>query len=97
MFLPLKRRDGSPQPNHLFARVRGELVDRFGGLTAFTRAPAEGLWESSDDEVQRDEIVVIEVMAETIEERWWADYRQRLERDFAQEALVIRATKVRLL
>ncbi len=54
IFLPLKRSDGSDQPRALFGAVRGELVDRFGGLTAFTRSPAEGLWEAAPGEVERD-------------------------------------------
>jgi hypothetical protein len=42
IFLPLKTKEGRPQPRELFVQVRDELVGRFGGLTAFTRAPAEG-------------------------------------------------------
>ena len=91
IFLPLKRRDGSPQPDGLFARLRAELVERFGGLTAFTRAPAVGLWED-DGEVERDEIVIFEVIAEDIDRDWWRALKARLERDFAQDEILIRAT-----
>ena len=64
IFLPLKRNDGADQPRALFGEVRRELIERFGGLTAFTRAPAEGLWEDPDGSVDRDQIVIFEVMAE---------------------------------
>jgi hypothetical protein len=50
ILLPLTRRDGSPQPAERFAQVRAELVERFGGVTAFTRAPAEGLWDDGGRE-----------------------------------------------
>jgi hypothetical protein len=91
IFLPLKRNDGSPQPGSLFTQVRGELVEQFGGLTAFTRAPAEGLWEKESGEVDRDSIVIFEVVAESLDRRWWQDYRHRLEQRFEQEAVLIRA------
>ena len=97
ILLPLQRRDGSPQPRQLFAEARSELVERFGGLTAFTRAPAEGLWEDEDGEVEGDSIVVFEVMAEALERGWWADYRRRLERSFDQGAIVIRASAAEVL
>ena len=91
IFLPLTRSDGSDQPRALFGALRRELVERFGGLTAFTRAPAEGLWDS-DGGVERDAIVIFEVLAETIDRAWWAALRARLERDFGQEEVLIRAS-----
>ena len=94
IFLPLKRNDGSPQPRARFGEVRRELVERFGGLTAFTRAPAEGLWESSDGDVDRDSIVIFEVMASDLDRLWWKDFRARLERMFEQDEIVIRASAV---
>ena len=94
IFLPLKRNDGSDQPRALFGELRGELVERFGGLTAFTRAPAEGLWEDGGD-VSRDQIVIFEVMAEALDEGWWRRFREGLERRFDQEEVMIRAREVR--
>lgn len=91
IFLPLKRNDGSDQPRERFGDIRRTLVDRFGGLTAFTRAPAEGLWESAPGDVDRDAIVIFEVMAEALDRGWWAGYREELERLFEQDEIVIRA------
>ena len=91
IFLPLKRNDGSRQPRELFGKVRAELVDRFGGLTAFTRSPAEGLWEDGDD-VEQDEIVIFEVMADQLEREWWSEFRGRLELMFEQDEVVVRAS-----
>lgn len=97
LFLPLKRNDGSDQPRALFGDVRRELVERFGGLTAYARAPAEGLWQREPGEVDRDAIVIFEVMAEALDRGWWSEYRARLEQAFGQEALVIRASAVERL
>ncbi|HVM38271.1 MAG TPA: hypothetical protein VM265_07790 [Sphingomicrobium sp.] len=92
IFLPLQRNDGSPQPRETFAALRRELVDRFGGLTAFTRAPAEGLWEDEEGQVERDRIVIFELMAERLERGWWSELRARLERELQQDEVLIRAT-----
>lgn len=97
ILLPLLRNDGSRQPQALFAAVREEMVRRFGGVTAFTRSPAEGLWEQPDGERSRDEIVIFEVMADWLDRTWWTEYRAKLEADFGQEAIVIRARAVELL
>ena len=91
IFLPLARNDGTPQPRQLFAQLRRELVERFGGLTAYSRSPAEGLWESEDGRVERDAVVIFEVVAVALDRGWWAELRTRLEREFAQEEVLIRA------
>src|SRR5690606_33410763 len=45
LLLPLYDNDCEPLPKALFAEVRNELMQQFGGLTAHTRAPANGLWQ----------------------------------------------------
>ena len=97
IFLPLKRNDGSDQPRALFAKTRRDLVERFGGLTAFSRAPAEGLWEDSEGRVEGDQILIFEVLAETLDRDWWDGFRKRIEREFAQDEVLIRASAVERL
>ena len=92
IFLPLARNDGSPQPTRLFAEVQGELVERCGGMTAFTRAPAEGLWEDHGGAVEADRIVIFEVMDEAYDAGWWRRYRRTLEERFAQDEVLVRAS-----
>jgi hypothetical protein len=96
ILLPLYDNAGTPLPRELFATVREELARAFGGLTAFTRAPAEGLW-TNGGETTRDEIVVFEVMAERLDESWWRAYRDKLEQRFRQDEIVVRAQETRLL
>ena len=96
ILLPLERNDGSPQPKALFGELRTELVERFGGATFLSRAPAEGLWEE-DGKVEHDEIVTVEVVAEKLEREWWRKLRERLERDFEQDEVLIRACAVEKL
>lgn len=97
LFLPLRDNTGRPFPKALFDAVRAELADVHGGVTAFTRAPATGLWEDEAGEVQRDEVVLFEVMVEQLDHGWWRAYRTRLEGRFRQDEVLVRATSVERL
>lgn len=97
ILLPLYDNAGAPLARSLFADVRAELVERFGGVTAYTRAPARGLWKDDGAGVQRDEVVLYEVMADDLDRAWWARYRDALERRFAQEEVVVRAQAIERL
>jgi hypothetical protein len=91
LLLPLAGPDGEPFDHALFEAVGRELTDRFGGMTAYTRAPATGLWQPSAGSTSRDEVVVYEVMVDTLNSDWWAEYRRVLEGRFRQQELVVRA------
>lgn len=80
-----------------YRRIRDELTERFGGVTAFTGAPAEGLWERGGGDVERDAIVLVEVMTESIDMVWWSSYRRELERCLSQEKIVIRVLATRII
>jgi hypothetical protein len=94
ILLPLSDKDGRRFGAEAFAAVREELLEHFGGLTAFTRKPAEGLWGSEPVEAERDELVIFEVMTDWIDRSWWRSYRAALEQRFAQDEIVIRASEV---
>jgi hypothetical protein len=96
ILLPLYDNDGHPFGEELFTTIRSELTERFGGLTAFTSAPAEGLWKS-EGKTHHDEIVVFEVMAATLDAGWWQRYRKNLEERFSQNSILIRAQAATLL
>ena len=93
ILLPLYDNDGRAFGAVEFDRVRDELAEEFGGVTAFRRAPAEGLWKDEGGEVARDRVVVFEVMAAELDRAWWASYRADLERRFRQDKIVARATR----
>lgn len=97
ILLPLDDNEGRPFAANMFQSVKRELAEKFGGVTAFTQSPAEGLWEDGQEEASRDRIVVFEVMAQNIGEAWWRDYRRELERRFRQDEVVIRALPIRRL
>lgn len=96
-FLPLRDNHGEPFGAPAFAAVRRELAGRFGGVTAYVRAPAQGLWEDAEGDLCRDEVVLFEVMADALDSDWWRDYRTTLERRFHQREVLVRATPTQLL
>jgi hypothetical protein len=96
ILLPLADNNGRRFGPDAYGRVRAELAERFGGITSFTRAPAEGVWKEGGH-TNRDDIVVFEVMCRDIDHAWWERYRADLERRFDQEAIVVRALKVDML
>ncbi|MCW5719112.1 MAG: hypothetical protein KIS68_14915 [Bauldia sp.] len=76
------------------SQIRAELSERFGGLTVYSRAPAEGFWRDDASRTVRDDIVIVEVMAAIWDPVWWRSYRARLERRLGEEELVIRAVPI---
>ncbi|WP_105386537.1 hypothetical protein [Neorhizobium alkalisoli] len=76
--------------------LRLQLTDHFGGVTLRVNPPAEGLWDDGDT-VERDRIVVVEVMTDELDRPWWAKYRRLLEAKFAQNEIVVRAMTMQRL
>ena len=97
LLLPLYDNQGNGFPAEHYSAVRRELTDQFGGLTAYTRAPAQGIWSDHDGPPRRDDIIVYEVMTKDLDHEWWRAFRQRLEAQFAQDELVVRSQEVERL
>jgi hypothetical protein len=92
ILLPVTGDDGRT----VLERARNELTEAFGGVTMHLNAPAEGLWEK-DGDVDRDSIVVVEVMTDELDRQWWAAFRRELEARLDQDEIVIRAAQVERL
>jgi hypothetical protein len=91
LFLPTATNEGRPFAREDFDRVRDELLEAFGGVTLFSRNPAEGLWaEGQGDGATHDRVITVEVMTDAIDRDWWAEYRQGLQKRFSQEEILIR-------
>ncbi|MGQ0671716.1 MAG: hypothetical protein ACT4N2_02385 [Hyphomicrobium sp.] len=96
ILLPLYDNDRHPFPRHDYDQVALDLTQRFGGVTSYTRSPAEGRWLGQGHS-SAEEVVVIEVMVEALDEAWWREYRTSLETRFRQQQVVVRAQSVKLL
>jgi hypothetical protein len=97
IFLPVRDNKNKPFPKENYTRIRETLTKEFGGLTAYTRAPAEGLWKNEQNSAQRDDMVIFEVMVAQFDKRWWKKFKKQLEKTFAQDEIMIRVQKVKIL
>jgi hypothetical protein len=94
ILLPLYDNDGRRIGASLFKTTAEELTTRFGGVTAHTRAPVEGLWKRSGRRAVHDDLVIYEVVASRLQRRWWIAYRRELGRRFRQEQIFVRAMAI---
>ena len=90
LLLPLYGREGKAVSRDAFDTTRDELAARFGGVTAFVRSPAVGLWNGGD-KTDRDDLLMYEVLVQSLDHEWWRDYRKNLERRFRQESVLLLA------
>jgi hypothetical protein len=96
ILLPRTDNTGRPFTREDFSRIKEELAGRFKGVTAYLRAPAEGLWREGT-ESGSDDIVIFEVMTEELDLVDWKDRRSELERRFRQDKVIIRYMPMALL
>lgn len=97
LLLPVRNENGQGYPQTLYEELVQRLTDRFGGVTAYARAPATGVWEAPSGRAVRDQVIVYEVMVEVLDPGWWAGLREELEVRFEQEELVVRAQEIQRL
>jgi hypothetical protein len=67
-------------------QTRTEIVSHFGGVTAYVRSPAAGAWTSPEGNVEEDDVIMIEILADTFDREWWRHYVETLKQRFSQEA-----------
>lgn len=96
LLLPTRDKAGDAFAPAAFEQVSRELTERFGGVTAYNRAPAEGRWKQAT-ETELDDIVVVEVMDKNLDRQWWAAYGKELEKRFRQDVVIVRAQGIELL
>lgn len=53
--------------------------------------------ETAQGDVSRDDIVIFEVMADSLDREWRQEYRAVLEARFVQDVVVVRATPITVL
>ena len=90
LLLPTRGR-GGVVADSAFARTREELVDAFDGVTAYARAPAQGVWVAPDGDRERDDVVMVEVVTQEFDRAWWRAYGGKLAERFDQDEIHIRA------
>jgi hypothetical protein len=96
ILLPTVDGKGTPVPKSKLRTLATDLTDRFGGVTSYPHSPAEGLWQEGETK-EKDEIVVLEVMAGDLDREFWRALKERLEAELYQSEIVIRVHSVDLL
>ncbi len=86
----------TPGARDHITQTQRELANKFSGLTAYLRSPAKGLWTAPDGDVERDDVVMVEVVTESFDREWWRDYAATLRARFTQESIHIRALNVEM-
>ena len=94
VLLPLTDNQGVEFPKEKYKLIMENLTTAFGGVTAYYRSPAKGLWKDDSQIVMEDEIVIYEVMVNTFDNNWWSQYKEILKQEFGQEDIVIRTTGI---
>ena len=97
ILLPLTSPNGELFPRTHYALTERELISHFKGFTAYPRAPASGLWKNADASIEKDDLVVYEVLANDRDAAWWSNFRQSLETRFEQEKILIISHEVSIM
>ena len=93
IFLPLYDNSKRPFDDSLYDEVNDWLKEKFGGVTFYRKTPAEGLWKASDGKTNFDELVVAEVIVDELDKEWWQKFKNRLQKTFRQDEIMIRAIR----
>lgn len=96
LLLPIVR-TADASTSESYRTLRAELIDRFGGVTAYTRSPASGAWVEEGDRVVHDEVIIVEVMTDQLDRVWWRALGARLESQLDQQSIVIRSSNIDML
>lgn len=97
LLLPVFNKQGEPTASEHFQLVRHELSEKFGGITVYSRSPADGLWKDDEDNSVQDEVVLFEVVVEELNAVWWQHYLKELQRRFSQDQIHCRVQTVSVL
>jgi mRNA-degrading endonuclease YafQ of YafQ-DinJ toxin-antitoxin module len=98
LLLPLTNNKDKPFKTKYFEQVQHHLTEKFGGLTAFTRNPAEGVWkQDKSSKPTEDEIIIFEVLTPRFSKKWWQDYKEELKTTFQQKDIIIKVMKIELV
>lgn len=96
LFLPCYNNEGKPFAQSDFEEVSQTLTEKFNGLSTYLQAPVKGLWKD-DQAVVKDDLLVFEVMAATVDIPFWENYKLQLKKKFKQQEIVVRSLAISLI
>ena len=96
LLLPVVRSPGDGQAAQV-SRTRTELIERFGGVTAYVQSPALGEWTAPEGDREQDRVILVEIVAPVFDRAWWRGYARLLASRFDQQTIHVRALVIELL
>lgn len=97
LFLPVYNQHGSPFPQKHYAAVRKKLQEKFGAVMSYSRIPVTDAGSTIDRLPVRDQLIVFEIMAATLDTAYWSKYKTSLKKTFDREEILIRCTTISIL
>ncbi len=97
IFLPVYNTQKQIFPSHFYTSLATNLTEKFGGLTSYSRSTAEGLWKEENNNTVKDDIIIYEIMVESVEVEWWRNLKKRLIIQFEQEEIIVRYYPINLI
>lgn len=94
IFLPIKDNRGKTFSTTNFDKLQKVLTEKFGGVTIHKRSPVKGIWSNPDSKNEKDELIIIEVMASNTDKLFWSQLKKKLEKQFNQDEILIRNSVV---
>ncbi len=96
LLLPVNYNSGNKFPKEIFTDIKAELTDKFKGVTTFSQAPAEGIWEDGAS-VLKEQIILYEIMIEDFDRIWWMAFTKRLKATLRQQKIIVRWFEMSIL
>lgn len=86
LFLPIK---SDQKFSSLLDKYRKMLTDKFGGISIYAQSPVDGFWKETGRH-EKNELIVIEIMAGNFEDAFWKKLKSELETDMEEKEILIR-------
>lgn len=93
LFLPLTN---SPSADKKLKALEQKLIKNFGGLSIYAQNPASGSWRKKG-QLEKDKMMVFEVMVPVFNEKFWKKLKTSLERQFGQKEILIRSLDIGMI
>ena len=97
ILLPMTDENKDPFPAEYYSVLAETLTEKFGGVTAYMPSPATGLWKQDQNTTVKDQIAILEVMADRLDFSEWKKIKDDLGRKFRQEEILMRTFQVTVL
>jgi inorganic pyrophosphatase len=88
LLVPETDAEGIKFPKRYYRDLEKELIEQFGGLTAYQRTPVKGMWQDKGNFTQQS-MFIYELLLPKIEQAYWQRLKQKLEKKFGQKEILI--------